>query len=409
MPSGSGYIINVRLLQRRPESRHASATNVRVASLFGPSQCPHGGATGPCGDARNPMPPADTTTGHLLHGKALFENRNYPQALEEFAAARRQNPGSPEILARLATTCAQMENWPAAEATWRELLAINPNLPVAKTGLGIALREQGRLAAALAVFQETADSHPSLAAAHSNLGICLMRCDQPAAAQRAFKHALALQPDSGKIRFDLALALLKAGNFKNGALAYQARWKAEWKGKERPFTSERWAGATLAPRTSLALWGEQGIGDEIMFAGLIPAAFQVAAGMVLLECTPRLVPLFARAFPGIQVVERVNPPDAALTAAALNCPTGALPGLLWPTDSAPVAPPPYLRADPTKVDQMRAALATLEPGRKIGIAWRGGHPAAKRPRFIPAEAWRPLLESTTSSPSASSTIRIPPS
>src|SRR6202000_2243534 len=49
---------------------------------------------------------------------------------------------------------------------------------------------------------------------------------------------------------------------------------------------------------------EQGMGDHLMFASMIPdLAARAAAdgGSVVLECDPRLVPLFARAFAGVTV------------------------------------------------------------------------------------------------------------
>jgi len=327
---------------------------------------------------------------HVASSRTPLGSRSRPVARAESASGLNTDPAAPKTLASLAATCAKREDWTAAEAAWRQLLATHPDLAVAQTGLGIALREQGRIPEAIAAFEHAIASHADLAAAHFNLGTCLLGCGRPAEAVRTLKSALALDPSSGDIRFNLALALLKSGAFKTGALAYEARWKAEWRGQERPFSGPRWNGRALPPGQSLLLWGEQGIGDEIMFAGLVPSALHAAAGPVLIECAPRLVPLLARSFPGIRPLARTTPPDPAIPPNGPHCPLGALPALLWPANAVPEAPAAYLRADPATTDRMREALAALGPGRKIGIAWRGGHPAAKRPRFIPPEAWRAL-------------------
>jgi Tfp pilus assembly protein PilF len=334
---------------------------------------------------------AANVTRHLASGRALFDQGDFHAARAEFAAALKAAPASSEALARLAAACAKLGDWPAAEASWRELLATHPDLAVAQTGLGIALREQGRIPESIAVFEQTIATHADLAAAHFNLGTCFLGSGRPADAVRVFKSALSLDPSSADIRFNLALAFLKSGSFKTGALAYEARWKDTTREKARPFAGPRWTGRPLPPRQSLLLWGEQGIGDEIMFAGLVPAAAGAAAGPVLLECAPRLVPLFARSFPSVRPLARATPPDPAIPPDAPHCPLGALPGLFWPDNAVPVAPPAYLRADPVAVDRMHTALAALGPGRRIGIAWRGGHPAANRPRFIPPAVWLPLL------------------
>ncbi len=330
-------------------------------------------------NTRSKAPPTDRRHGD----GSLAPPHPSPQLLSAADTA------SPEAIARCAATCAGRGDWPAAEALWRRLLELRPEAAVALTGLGIALRETGRFPEALQTFRQAADRHPSMAAAHFNLGTCLLGSDRAREAIGAFRAALAIEPKYPEARFNLSLALLKSGSFKNGALAYETRWQAEWKGKERPFHGPRWNGRPLPPAQSLLLWGEQGIGDEIMFAGLVEAAIRTAAAPVSLECAPRLVPLFARSFPSVRVLARVAPPDPAIEVDMVHCPVGSLPGLLWPEQ--PLPPRPYLSPDPATVAQLRHQLASLGPGRKIGIAWRGGHPAANRPRFIPPSAWVPLL------------------
>ncbi len=327
----------------------------------------------------------------LAQGRAKFEARDFAGAHADFAAARQLAPADPEVLARLAACCAELADWPAAAATWSELLAQHPDLAVALAGLGIALREQGRYTEAVAHFARVTVLQPNLAAGHFNLGTCLLHAGRPADGVAPLRAAIALDPTSGDARFNLALALLKSGAFKTGALAYEARWKSEWRGKERPFTTPRWTGQPLAAGESLLLWGEQGIGDEIMFAGLLSEAHRAAAGPVCVECAPRLVPLFARSFPSVRVVARTDPPAAGCATATLHAPLGALPALFWPASRAPEPPAAFLQADPASVTVFRARLAALGPGRKIGVAWRGGHPAAQRPRLVPAGFWRALL------------------
>ena len=52
---------------------------------------------------------------------------------------------------------------------------------------------------------------------------------------------------------------------------------------------------------TLVVWGEQGLGDQILHAGMVPE-IKTRAGSVILEVEQRLVPLFARSFPGVRVI-----------------------------------------------------------------------------------------------------------
>jgi hypothetical protein len=69
----------------------------------------------------------------------------------------------------------------------------------------------------------------------------------------------------------------------------------------------------------LRLWREQGVGDEVLFARLAPLAAGAHADRVVLECGERLVPLFARSFPALQVCAVGEAP-----AADAQCPLGGV-------------------------------------------------------------------------------------
>jgi hypothetical protein len=101
------------------------------------------------------------------------------------------------------------------------------------------------------------------------------------------------------------------------------------------------------------IWGEQGVGDEIMFAGLIPDVIRTGNRCVL-DCDARLKPLFARSFPGIDVVscqasgdDLGNDPrhDPELDIVAHTCPAAVCqsfseqPTLLFPPPHRPTSLP----------------------------------------------------------------------
>jgi hypothetical protein len=95
----------------------------------------------------------------------------------------------------------------------------------------------------------------------------------------------------------------------------------------------------------LLVWGEQGIGDEIQFAGLIPDALR-SSNRITLDCDARLKPLFARSFPEIEVVSGCGPAEAQKAEIAAHLPAGSLPGLFRTTETAFAATAtPYLKSD----------------------------------------------------------------
>ena len=69
---------------------------------------------------------------------------------------------------------------------------------------------------------------------------------------------------------------------------------------------------------TILVWGEQGIGDEIMFAHAIPDLLAEGAKLVL-ECSQRLVPVFLRSFEDATIVARAIPPDKQIEEAQIDC------------------------------------------------------------------------------------------
>src|SRR5581483_5882112 len=137
-----------------------------------------------------------------------------------------------------------------------------------------------------------------------------------------------------------------------------ARLKAPGKAPSCDHGLPAWSGASLRCKT-LLVTAEQGGGDQIMFASLLPGLAARAAaegGRVLMDCEPRLQPLFARSFPDIAVFPQhletkagaVNARYGWLKAAGganLAIEMGSLPRLLRRELQAFPSPHVYLRPD----------------------------------------------------------------
>ncbi|MGQ9370390.1 tetratricopeptide repeat protein [Azospirillum sp. ST 5-10] len=282
----------------------------------------------------------------------------------------------------------------AAAAAFRHALALDPALVDALNNLGNVRKGQGRLAAAAALQRRAAAAAPLAPEALSNLADTLLRSGDPAGAEAAAAAALARAPDHAEAALTRAMALLAQGRLAEGWEAWDARWRADARlaGRRRRFPQPLWHGEPLGGRR-LLVWGEQGVGDEVLFAALVPL-LTAGGWRCALECDARLVPLFARSFPTVEVVARGEEPDARLRAPdiAAQVPAGDLPRRLLPDAAAFARLRPSLTADPGRVAALRAGR---DPRRRhVGIAWHTTNAKFARDRNVPLERLAGALAGT---------------
>lgn len=156
----------------------------------------------------------------------------------------------------------------------------------------------------------------------------------------------------------------------------------------RVYPQPLWSGEKLASGR-LLIWGEQGVGDEVMFAGLIPDVIR-AGNRCVMDCDARLKPLFARSFPSVEVFSvqelRNNSPQDI----AAHLPSGSLPGIFRTTETAFAdTASPYLFADPAARDRFRVRYS--DGKKQIGLAWYTSNPKTGRNRSIDLSLFTPLF------------------
>jgi ADP-heptose:LPS heptosyltransferase len=142
----------------------------------------------------------------------------------------------------------------------------------------------------------------------------------------------------------------------------------------------------------LAVWREQGVGDQILYSTLLPE-LEARGQDFVVELDARLIPAFRRAHPSWSVV---SPQESAAAFAGCDrhAAIGSLARWLRPTrESFARQPRSFLAADAARSAAFRARLEI--PGARIaGISWRSFQPAArehmKRKKSAPLAAFLAL-------------------
>jgi tetratricopeptide (TPR) repeat protein len=236
---------------------------------------------------------------------------------------------------------------------------------------------------------------PADAGVQTNLGTALMYLGRLDEARQSYLQALALDPANAAARYNMATVNLAEGRFGADTWGdFRARWRHEGYCRDFLLGGVPYLGGEEPPRGRVLVHLEQGLGDEICYAGCI-GDLRAHASAVALVCEPRLQGLLAASFPGVCVIgrsagwqaqARAFAPDSQIYAGDL--------GYWFRRGSAGFpAPRAYLGADPARRERWRARLRALGGGTlKIGISWRGGTATTGRNvRSIPLWEWAPLL------------------
>lgn len=314
-------------------------------------------------------------------------------ALQHLDRAYNLAPGFDDAITERALCLIRLKRYDDAVSFLRGLTAQRPESAALQACLGSAWQAMHRPREALACYEQAQDLGYAGAELFRNLGIVLQQLGRIEEALGAYDRAIVLEPDNPLPRFHRALARLLIGDYAAGWPDYELRLMSE----DRPARIaqfQRWEGSALEARTIL-VYGEQGLGDEIMFASCLPEIID-RAGHCVVECHRKLEKLFARSFPTASVY--AAPSAGAYAAATLQeridfeIPSGSLPYFLRGTAGAFPRHQGYLRADPARIGYWRQRLAELGPGMKIGISWEGGTHQTRSPlRSIPLEQWLPIL------------------
>ena len=226
---------------------------------------------------------------------------------------------------------------------------------------------------------------------YNNLGSIYMERGQFKEARKYLDLSVKAKPDHFDGNWNLGLLDLTTGNLKKGWLGYDWGFKAGER-KPRPYYDEleEWKGEDPKGKT-IVVWGEQGLGDEILFSSCIKDLYESGAN-VIFDCHWRLEKIFKRSFPDIQVVglrKDRDPSKFDKYEIDYHVPIGSL-GAFYRNDFKDFPREAYLIPDQERVEYWKGQM---KPGFNVGISWRGGsRKTALHKRSIPLQLWKPILK-----------------
>lgn len=391
---------------------------------------------------------ADETNGQAFHVLALALEKmgHLHKALVTFERAAELDPDDPDLLLNLGLTAWGLKMHAEATGMFNQYIARCPDSPLGYNNLGTilyelghtedaietlraaiyrmpeqpvlwnalatVLAESGRSEESVIFYQEAIKLDPGFSRPWHNLGFAFMHLGRLEEALNAYDEALARAFDLTDLRegrHSRSTCLIGMGRLEEGFREYEIRNDPTFRTYvHHMINAPVWAGEPLEGKRILVV-GEQGLGDELMFANILPDIAEAVGpeGKLQIAVDGRLVPLFRRSFPDAEVgvcddrmmvdgdgrkelrfvpwASESGQPDFYVT---MGTPLQFLRRRI--EDFRKGA---YLVPDPARVADFRKRLEAMGPGPYVGLCWRSMMQEIKRQKyFSPLDAWSPILK-----------------
>ena len=330
-------------------------------------------------------------------GSALQAQSRNAEAEAHYRRALELKPGNRTAIRNLCILLNGMQRYEEAQACAEEALARESSIE--------GLMAQGDALYGLQRFEAARESYAAVAALPGGsyeglikVGAALVGLKRYDEALAAMDAAVLERPAEPLARYRRAMTRLLRHDFAGGWSDFEARWGAEgfiaWSSGlvstqlRRHFDPGLRSEDLVGKR--ILLVGEQGVGDQVMFASMIPDLASLAAELTCV-CDPRLIRLFSASFEGVTFLDpRTAKP--ALSAYDHVIAMGSL-GRLFRNQLSDFPGVAYLRPSPAVRAHWVQRLGATAAGPRIGLSWRGGSPrTGQKQRSVTLGQLSPVLD-----------------
>lgn len=345
----------------------------------------------------------------------LIESKN-PQGMQLMHHLHSQNlfllnsvPDDPHVLFTAATSNMYLGHNGQAIALLEKCLSKRPELREAWNNLGGCWRQEFYLDKAERCYEKTLDlieedpksTDRDYGDTYSNIGSMWVNEGNPQKAEKFLAKAIEKDPNNAHACWNMGLAKLELKKYKEGFDLYDAGFFNGTRVIRQYGNAAYFRPGNDCGGKTIVVWGEQGLGDEILFAQYIPAFVErFKPQRLVFDCHPRLVTIWQRYFTerhGIPCygtrkttpdwLDKEPPLDFKIAIASLpqHVPTTSLPMALEED---------YFLPEPNLVEEYRKLFTQLADGRTlVGFGWTGGYKKTRiDQRSIPLGLWRELFD-----------------
>ena len=233
-------------------------------------------------------------------GNTLQDLKRFDEAIAWYAKAIQIRPNYAEAYSNLGNAFNELKRHEEAITSYEKAIQLKPNYTDAYSNLGNAHHELKHFDIAVANYRKAISLSPNSGETYSRLGKLINDYGDVDQARTFFLEAITVSPNYPEGHLNLAYSYFEKFEFDRGWQEYEWRKKTkDQKFLQQLNTKPAWNGDN--DQGSLLIWGEQGIGDQILHGSILPDLSNFS-GRVTVALDRKLLPAFERSFPKYQFI-----------------------------------------------------------------------------------------------------------
>ena len=333
----------------------------------------------------------DHADAYSNRGNILQDLKKFDAAVASYEMAISLKPNYYKAYSNRGNALKELKQFEASLDSCDKAISLRPDYALAYSNKGNTLQELMKFDAAVASYDKAIELKPDFVDAYYNRGIALQYMQHFEAATASYEKAIALNPEFSDAFYSNSILKLSLRDFHTGFTDYKFRWLSK-DFRSHPISTSLPSCKKSRLKGSLLIWAEQGIGDEIFFAGLLPELLKKDV-VITLTADKRLHSIYSRSFPQINLIDKNLLMQSSVDSGFdLQSPVGDL-GFLLDVDEASLKESrlPYLKSDSGKRSYIRKNLSLLGSRFVCGISWRSANEKVGTLKSIDLNTFEPLL------------------
>ena len=332
---------------------------------------------------------------HNIKGIILEKIGNSEKALSSFSAALSFEPNNPDILinkARLLCDVGFLEK--ALENLLHAQKYIKDNKKQRNSLLlmhGLILHKKGEYILAKEKYDKVLNEEPLHFEAlvnRADINLILGNINQ---SYQGYYSALKIKESSPDVIYNLSRLLLLQGKFTEGWAKFESRWKtSQFKNQFKGRSIKRWDGVK-SDGLYLFIWGEQGLGDQVLFLSQLEKLLSMKIYPVI-EVDERLVKIISRSFPGLKVFPYEKTPLDLAEKFTDQISLGSLGSLIFKESSYKISSSPFLKSNKSQAEELKEKYVKNSSDKLlVGISWMSFNKQFGNIKSLPLNKWGKIL------------------